>query len=201
MKSTDPGRNGSGELAARLRALSPRQRAELAARLRPGPAAQQLVAYVVLKAEGSPAELREFIGARLPDYMVPAHVVVLDALPLTPNGKVDRRALPDPAEAAAPDGAEFIAPRNELEKAVAEVWSELLGADLIDVRDNFFELGGHSLSVMQMAARLRQRFDVAVPVNAFFEAPTLEGMAARIAAARLTAAGHPPAEGREEIEL
>lgn len=195
----------------RLQQLSAHKRQLLHARLLQHAAApstattsaKQIVAYVVPQGDVTitPAELRDFLSPRLPSYMLPAQWVILPALPLTPNGKVDRKALPDPAHLETEPSADFIEPRNEFEHAVAAVWQELLGGDLFDVRDNVFELGGHSLMVAQMAARLQTQFNVRVPVSAFFEAPTLEGMAARLAAARLMTEAAPTNAEREEIEL
>jgi hypothetical protein len=196
----------------RLQKLSAHKRQLLQARLlqrgltppAASTAAKQLVAYVVPHTTEmvTPTELRDFLSPRLPSYMLPAQWAILPALPLTPNGKVDRKALPDPAQVEAEPSADLIAPRNEFERAVAAVWQELLGGDFFDVRDNVFELGGHSLLVAQMAARLQNQFQVQVPVSAFFEAPTLEGMAARLAAARLLApTTNASDEEREDIEL
>jgi hypothetical protein len=190
-------------LAERLQRLTSTQRAALQQRLPHAASSKQLVAYVVPAPDASVsvAELRAHLSARLPIYMLPAHFMIVDALPKMPNGKVDRGGLPNPAPASAEPAADFIAPRTELEQRLAEIWMALLGTDMLDVRDNFFELGGHSLLVTQLAARLRKTLEVALPVSVFFESPTLEGLAARVAAAKLTAAnGHADGD-REEIEL
>jgi acyl-coenzyme A synthetase/AMP-(fatty) acid ligase/acyl carrier protein len=124
------------------------------------------------------AALREHLRARLPEYMVPAHVVVLAALPLTPNGKVDRAALPAPT--GAPDGgAAYVAPRTAAEAVLAGVWTEVLGLppDRVGAHDNFFELGGHSLLATQVVARVRDLFGTELPLRALFEAPTVAGLA------------------------
>jgi amino acid adenylation domain-containing protein len=125
---------------------------------RPGPGGEnRLVGYVVARAARPPAaELRDHLRARLPDYMVPALFVFVDAMPLTPNGKVDRRALPDPAAVLVPS-RELVAPRTATEKLVAEVWRELLEVPQISVGDNFLDLGGHSLLILRAIAVLEKR--------------------------------------------
>ncbi len=149
---------------------------------------RRLVAWVVPRADqGVPArdlvaELRRFLKADLPDYMVPAVVVVLAALPLTGHGKVDRAALPDPAAAWQDRAGAGEAPRDAAETAVAQIWSELLGVERLGIHDNFFELGGHSLLATQVVSRLRDRLGVEVPVRTLFEEPTVAGLAARLAA-------------------
>jgi nonribosomal peptide synthetase DhbF len=136
---------------------------------------RQLVAYVVV-GEGSlddPAELRRFAGERLPEYMVPAAVIVLDNLPLTANGKLDRRALPEPEFA---QGEQYRAPRTEQEKLLADVFAEVLGLDQVGIDDNFFELGGQSLLAVKVITRIRALMGVEVPIQVVFEAPTVAGI-------------------------
>ncbi|HEX7241308.1 MAG TPA: condensation domain-containing protein, partial [Longimicrobiaceae bacterium] len=140
-------------------------------------------------------ELRAWLRERLPEYMVPAALVRLDALPLTPSGKVDRRALPAP-ESAAPDG-EHVAPRTAVEEVLAGIWAEVLGVERVGVEENFFEIGGHSLRATQVASRARQAFGVEVPLRALFEAPTLAGLAERIET--LCSAGVEPAPPIERV--
>jgi amino acid adenylation domain-containing protein len=143
------------------------------------PGEQRLAAYVVLHGSGAPpdADLRAFLRERLPDYMVPAHVVFLPALPLTPSGKVDRRALPAPERARVADETSWIAPRTEAEEMVAAIWAELLGLQRISATDNFFELGGHSLLLPQVMYRLRTAFQIDIPLRALLDEPTVEGLA------------------------
>ncbi|WP_277964333.1 non-ribosomal peptide synthetase, partial [Pseudomonas sp. RIT-To-2] len=120
-----------------------------------GGTGKQLIGYVV--AEDSAAELpkhlRGEMQSRLPDYMVPAQIIVLPAFPLSPNGKLDRKALPAPGQMGERDS--FIAPRNELERQLAQVWSEVLGIERVGVTDNFFELGGDSLRSLKVISRVR----------------------------------------------
>ncbi len=138
-----------------------------------------IVAYVVAR-ECPPAarELRTFLKERLPDFMLPAGFVFLDALPLLPNGKIDRGALPAPAAPIA--AATLSKRRTELEGLVAQVWEKVLGVEAIGVHDNFFELGGHSLLAAEVAARLRDALGRPVPVRDLFEAPTVAGFAATV---------------------
>ncbi|MGZ4164375.1 MAG: phosphopantetheine-binding protein, partial [Tumebacillaceae bacterium] len=108
---------------------------------------------------------------------VPSAFVILDEFPLTPNGKVDRKALPQPDRNRASSQAEFVAPRNELEEIVADVWKQVLGIDKISVYDNFFELGGHSLLATQVVSRLRDALDVELSLQRVFEALTIARIA------------------------
>ncbi|MBV8202140.1 MAG: AMP-binding protein, partial [Acidobacteria bacterium] len=136
-------------------------------------------------------ELRHFLAASLPSFMVPSEFVDWPALPLTPNGKVDRRALA--AAAAGVDTADRrtagSAPRTPVEQLLAGMWSELLGRERIAVEDSFFELGGHSLLAMRLLARVRDTLGVELPLRRLFEAPTLAGMAAAVEAAGVDHAG------------
>ncbi|HEX6291101.1 MAG TPA: amino acid adenylation domain-containing protein [Herpetosiphonaceae bacterium] len=127
----------------------------------------------------SPQELRQFLGACLPAYMIPSAFLVLEALPLMPNGKVDRSALLAmmPTQQHAEDSA---APGTPFQERVAQEWRELLGLQQIGLHDNFFELGGHSLLVTRLLARLRAAFDVDLPLRSVFEAPTVAALAERI---------------------
>ncbi|TYK45817.1 non-ribosomal peptide synthetase [Actinomadura decatromicini] len=150
-----------------------------------GPVEKRLVAYVVA-APGEildPEELRAHVRESLPEAMVPAAVVVLDALPLTPNGKVDVKALPKPELAAVPAAA-YRAPSGAAEEAVAAVFADLLGVDRVGADDDFFALGGNSLVAMRVVSRVRRALDAELPVRALFEAPTVAGLAALVGGAR-----------------
>jgi amino acid adenylation domain-containing protein len=143
------------------------------------PGDRRLVAYVVPKTGEIPivGGLRRFLAEKLPDYMIPSSFVVLDALPLTPSGKVDRRALPAP-DGVRPELEEtFAAPLTPIEQALAEIWCSLLKLERVGVHDNFFELGGHSLLATQVISRIRNLFQVEIPLRALFEAPTVAGIA------------------------
>ncbi|HEX7239290.1 MAG TPA: amino acid adenylation domain-containing protein, partial [Longimicrobiaceae bacterium] len=182
-----------GEVEAALAAHPAVREAAVVAR-EDAAGARRLVGYVVPR-EGAPApgELREWLRGRLPEYMVPGAVVVLEALPLTATGKVDRRALPAPEAEA---GGEYVAPRSPAEERLAGIWGGLLGVERVGVEDDFFALGGHSLLATRLAARVREAFRVDLPLSAVFEAPRLGGMAARVealAAAAVAAAPIPRA--------
>ncbi|HEX7242090.1 MAG TPA: amino acid adenylation domain-containing protein, partial [Longimicrobiaceae bacterium] len=146
----------------------------------------RLVGYVVAEGSGaSVAELRGWLKERLPEYMVPAALVVLERLPLTPNGKVDRRALPEPEESA----EDFVAPRTPAEEILAGIYAAVLGVERVGAEDDFFALGGHSLIATRVISRVREAFRVEVPLRALFEAPTVAGMAERVEAALGEGAG------------
>jgi amino acid adenylation domain-containing protein len=129
-------------------------------------------------------QLRRFLETRLPEYMLPAAFVLLDALPLTPSGKLDRRALPSPDHARPEQAQALVAPRTPAEEVLVSIWASVLGVEQVGIHDNFFALGGHSLLATQVIARVRESFQVALPLRALFEAPTVAGLAAHIATAR-----------------
>jgi amino acid adenylation domain-containing protein len=143
---------------------------------------KQLVAYVVPRDSCTPAaaELRGFLGQKLPDYMVPSTYVAIAALPLTPSGKVDKRALPIPSDHDRSRKQSYIAPRTSSERTLAGIWSDLLGQQSIGVHDNFFECGGHSLLATRVVSRIRNVFDLELPVQSLFELPTVAELAERI---------------------
>ncbi|WP_292865633.1 non-ribosomal peptide synthetase [Nostoc sp. LPT] len=119
---------------------------------------KQIVAYVVPQKEQTLAipELRSFLESKLPNYMVPAAFVTLEALPLTPNGKVDRKALPSPDTARSKLAKAFIAPQTTVEKQLAVIWTEVLGLEKIGINDNFFEVGGDSILSLQVISKANQ---------------------------------------------
>ncbi|MFN1177792.1 non-ribosomal peptide synthase/polyketide synthase [Pseudomonas aeruginosa] len=156
----------------------------------PGVAGPSLVAYLVpteaalVDAESARQQelrsaLKNSLLAVLPDYMVPAHMLLLENLPLTPNGKINRKALPLPDASAVRDA--HVAPEGELERAMAAIWSEVLKLGHIGRDDNFFELGGHSLLVTQVVSRVRRRLDLQVPLRTLFEHSTLRAYAQAVA--------------------
>ncbi|XYI03830.1 non-ribosomal peptide synthase/polyketide synthase [Sorangium sp. So ce1128] len=156
------------------------------------PSDKRLCAYVVARGAVSEADLRRHVGERLPEYMVPAAIVTLEAMPLSPNGKVDRKALPAPDRARIEQDRAFVAPRTAAEELLAEIWSEVLGVDRVGADDSFFAVGGHSLLATQVLSRVRRAFAVDLPLRALFEAPTLAGLAGRIEAAKRAGAPVPP---------
>jgi len=125
-------------------------------------------------------ELRDFLKTRLPDYMIPSGFAFLVRLPLTSHGKVDRQALLATTNQIRLATADFVAPRNSTEEALAKIWRNLLGSERIGVSENFFELGGHSLLAGQVVARIADIFGVSLPIKDLFEAPTVEALARRI---------------------
>ena len=146
------------------------------------PGGKQLAAYIVPREQSAvpPTDLRQFLEPFLPDYMIPAVFISLDALPLTPHGKVDRRALPAPVKTGLELQATSVGPRTSVEEALAHMWEELLGVGPVGVTDRFLELGGHSLLAGRLLARVRERFHVDVSLRAFFAAPTVASLAAAI---------------------
>ena len=163
-----------GEIQAALAGLDGVEQAVVIAREdRPGD--KRLVGYVTGTAD--PAEMRAALAERLPAYMVPAAVVVLEALPLTVNGKLDTRALPAPEY---PDGDRYRAPASAIEEILAGIYARVLGLERVGVDDSFFELGGDSLSAMRVIAAVNTGLDAGLAVRAVFEAPTVAQLAPRI---------------------
>jgi hypothetical protein len=134
----------------------------------------QLVGYIVSGAEPAVgvAEIQRYLKQELPEYMVPAAVVVLAKLPLTANGKLDRQALPSP-EAAAAQSRLYEPPQTEIEHTLAAIWEQVLRRERIGRLDNFFEIGGHSLLATQIISRVRDRFGASLAVRALFDNPTI----------------------------
>jgi amino acid adenylation domain-containing protein/non-ribosomal peptide synthase protein (TIGR01720 family) len=146
------------------------------------PGDKRLVAYVVPAAppgESAPAEWREFLSRSLPVYMLPAAFVILGQLPISPNGKLDRRALPAP-EPSASAGTRYVAPRTDTERALAEIWAEVLGAARVGVHDDFFQLGGDSIQGVRILSRIRAALGVELSPRAVFDAPSVARLAAAV---------------------
>jgi amino acid adenylation domain-containing protein len=145
---------------------------------------RQLVAYLAAVAPQEAlqrSELRAWLARRLPGYLVPAHLVVLDALPLSPNGKLDRRALPAPTPHDAGEVAVYQAPRTPIEELLAGIWAEVLHVEQVGVHDHFFALGGYSLPGMQVISRVKNALGTEVPLRLLFEQPTLAAFARQLA--------------------
>ncbi|MSP13311.1 MAG: hypothetical protein EXR62_10195 [Chloroflexi bacterium] len=141
----------------------------------------ELVAYVAAEPPApAVAEVRSYLNQKLAAYMVPTAFVFLETLPKTPNGKVDRKALPRPDLSQAAATREYVASRTPVEAMLAACWAEVLKLERVGIEDNFFELGGHSLLAAQIIARLIPACGVELPVQAFFEAPTVAQMAQRL---------------------
>ncbi|HYO14351.1 MAG TPA: amino acid adenylation domain-containing protein, partial [Thermoanaerobaculia bacterium] len=146
---------------------------------------RRLAAYVV-PAGAAEDGLRAWLRERLPDYMIPAAIVGLDAIPRTANGKVDLRALPDPETHQGETGTGLLTP---VEESLSGIWRELLAVSRVARTDDFFALGGHSLLATRLASRVRQAFRIDLPLRSLFQSPTLAGLAARIEEARGAAPG------------
>ncbi|MDQ3982653.1 MAG: amino acid adenylation domain-containing protein, partial [Actinomycetota bacterium] len=171
-----------GEIEHRLLEHPSVRQAVVTARDAPSGGAR-LVAYVVGEdgASPDPAQLRVHLAGRLPDYMVPASFVVLDALPLNPNGKLDRAALPDPDPVRTATVEVGSGPQSATEKVLASIWRELLDVAEISRRDSFFELGGQSLLATRLVSRIRETWGVDARLRVVFDAPTLEALAGEVA--------------------
>lgn len=135
-----------------------------------------LVAYVVSAEALDTLDLRSWLGAKLPQYMVPAHFIQLNALPLLPNGKVNKKALPVPES----QHTAYVAPRNQTEEQLVQIWKDILGKEQIGVTDNFFELGGHSLKAMQILSKIQQQFSIQLSIPQLFKYPYIENISDQI---------------------
>ncbi|HEX8694765.1 MAG TPA: amino acid adenylation domain-containing protein, partial [Longimicrobium sp.] len=164
----------------------------------------ELVAYYVPRpgAEGGlPTELRAALRARLPEFLVPSLVVSLPELPRTTSGKVDRRALPDPRPLAAVPSAAHVAPRGELEQALAEIWREVLGVERVGIHDRFFDLGGNSLLIVQVYDRVTARLGERISLVELFQYPTIAALAERLGEGGAPAGGaEAPSAAVDEAE-
>ena len=143
------------------------------------PGERRLVAYISTHSEreAEAGALRAFLKTRLPDHMLPAAFVTLDALPLNSSGKIDRRALPAPDAVRPSLAAAYVAPRTPAEEGIAAIWCEVLGIEQVGVDDDFYELGGNSLLLPQVMHRLQRDFQVEVPLRSLAEEPTVAGLA------------------------
>ncbi|MDQ3385094.1 MAG: amino acid adenylation domain-containing protein, partial [Actinomycetota bacterium] len=167
-----------GEVGAVLSGF-PGVRQCVAAVVEVGATGPRLAAYVV-PADGAEVDLgalHRFARDRLPDYMVPSHMTTLEALPLTPSGKVDTQALPVPAFDRAILSADYVAPRTQEERALVEMWVQLLGVEQIGVEDDFFELGGDSLMAVELFAMIKRHFGEDLPLGALARSPNVAGLA------------------------
>ena len=146
------------------------------------PEQQQLVAYLTGRTEREldGSELRRFLRGKLPEYMIPSAYHIVDQFPLLPGGKIDRRTLASESSVGAIPGRRYVPPKTEIEEKLVQIWGEVLRADRVGTEDNFFELGGHSLMVIQVIARIRNVFDVDIPVRSLFDEPTISGLAPHV---------------------
>jgi len=161
---------------------------------------KQLAAYLVPRepAQVSAEQIRSFLKDKLPPYMVPAQFAMLESLPLTTTGKVDRQALSkiEPEHASAAESS--VAPRTPVEEVMASVWSDILRREKVGIQDNFFELGGHSLLATQVLSRVRDAFNVELPLRAIFENPTIANLSRALEDARVDEAHRIPVLGKFE---
>jgi len=135
---------------------------------------KRLVAYVVsANEELTVGNIRQYLSAKIPDYMVPSAYVLLEEMPLTTNGKIDRSALPKPSQNRPDLSSEYVTPKNGVEELIAGTWSSVLGIERVGMKDNFFELGGHSLLATKVVSMLRDSFLINLPLRGLFEAPTV----------------------------
>ncbi len=179
-----------GEIEAALGGHPGVRQAVVAARTAPN-GDKRLVAYIVPAHAPAPesGELRRYLLERLADYMVPSAFVEVSRLPLTPNGKVDRNALPEPDWTQRGTEETYVAPRTPVEEVLARLWSDVLGVGQIGIHDDFFALGGHSLLATRFISRLRDAFQVDLPLRNIFESPTIATLAEQAEEAQRTAAG------------
>ncbi|MEM8531240.1 MAG: amino acid adenylation domain-containing protein [Chloroflexota bacterium] len=142
-----------------------------------------LVAYIIGASPTPLAHtLRNFLKKHLPDYMIPAHFVLLDTFPMTPNGKVDRNALPTPTPIETPPNTAHIAPQSQLEQTIASIWQSVLNIETVGVNDNFFDLGGHSLLMTRVHSHLRDTLDHQITMVELFQYPTIRTLVQHLTA-------------------
>jgi len=143
---------------------------------------KRIIAYVVpaQRATCTVEELFGFLKRKLPDYMLPSAVLLMESLPLTANGKVNRQALPAPGQTRRDLESELVLPRTQTERILSEIWAELLRVKDVSVYENFFTLGGHSLLATQLISRIRSAFRLELPLQAAFEHPTISAMSEEI---------------------
>ncbi|MEM1318964.1 MAG: amino acid adenylation domain-containing protein [Bacteroidota bacterium] len=138
---------------------------------------QHLVAYYVATEEISEAELRNHLSGSFPDYMIPVQFIPLEAMPLTLNGKIDREALPEPDAIRPVLDTEYVAPRNQIEEMLADIWSDLLHLEQVGVYDNFIAIGGDSLIGIRMMSRINEAFELDLPINSILNKNNIAALA------------------------
>jgi natural product biosynthesis luciferase-like monooxygenase protein len=170
-----------GEIEAVLESANGVRQAVVVAR-EDQPGDVRLVAYLRTDPAFATDQLRDWAATRLPEHMVPAHFVTVDEFPLTPNRKVDRKALPAPSQTTLRERTEvFVAPENEVERTIAEVWARVLGVPQVGAKDNFFALGGHSLLAVQAHREIKQALgSTKLSITDIFRFPTLSALAAHL---------------------
>ncbi|ARU63210.1 hypothetical protein CBW65_21185 [Tumebacillus avium] len=141
---------------------------------------KRLVAYIVTELPLRPAEVQAFLAETLSDYMVPAHVINIPSIPVTINGKIDHRALPSPEEVNTGGEELYVAPQNDVQRLIAEVWQEILGVKQVGIHDNFFAMGGHSLNILPCLVKLKPYYPT-LTIQDFYKHPTVAELELRIA--------------------
>jgi len=141
---------------------------------------KKLVAYIIGREDFHVAGLRAYLLTKLPEYMLPGHYVQVESIPLTSNGKLDKRSLPDPQDISMSTGVLYVAPNNETEEKLVQIWEEILQKEKIGINDNFFELGGHSLNVIQIVSRISNVFQVKINIQSIFKDPTIKNLSEQI---------------------
>jgi gramicidin S synthase 2/tyrocidine synthetase-3 len=164
---------------------------------------KKLIAYLVCKEKLHVSNVRIELSKVLPNYMIPAHFVQLEKIPLTSNGKVDKKALPDSESLRMIIDVEYVAPRNDIEKKLVEIWSEVLGVDkeVISINSNFFELGGHSLKATSLSLKIYRILDTKVPLTEIFKRTTLQDLAGFIENVMWLKEDNLVTENLKEIEI
>jgi tyrocidine synthetase-3 len=152
---------------------------------------KELIAYITAKEEQHANDLRSYLKELLPEYMLPAYYVQLEALPLTSNGKIDRKSLPDPHDLGLGSGVEYVAPRNDIEEKMVEIWSEILYIDKekVGIKDVFFELGGDSIKTIRLISGLRKKMNYELSVTDIYKNDSIEKIVTHIS------------ENRKEIDI
>ncbi|MCP4401549.1 MAG: amino acid adenylation domain-containing protein [bacterium] len=180
-----------GEIEERLRQHETVQDAVVVAKDFTETGSKELAAYIITheelrgkKEELTVHDLHEYLQQTLPDYMIPSYFIQLDVIPLTIHGKLDYRALPVPSEAGMAGGTTYFAPRDKIERQLAQIWQEILLVPKVGIRDNFFALGGHSLKAIQIAIRVQQALGNELSLQTFFRHPTVETQAEHLRAQR-----------------
>ncbi|MEL4898163.1 amino acid adenylation domain-containing protein [Crocosphaera sp. Alani8] len=160
---------------------------------------ESLIAYIVCQEEINinPRSIKEYIGERLPSYMIPSRFVELEKLPLTPNGKINRKALPEPNDRQQLTET-YVSPRSEIERTIAKIWQEVLKIETIGINDPFFDLGGHSLSMVRVHSKVREAFSSDISLVEMFQYPTISDLAAYFERQKSKKPAFEPSQPRNE---
>jgi acyl carrier protein len=141
---------------------------------------EYICAYIVTGEEVPDLVFREYLADKIPDYMIPSHFVQIKSIPLTPTGKIDRKALPVPSRSRSRLGSTYVAPKTDIEKMIATVWTEVLKVDMAGVEDNFFDLGGDSLDIIMVGSKLKEVLKRDISTVTLFASPTIQSLAQQL---------------------